>query len=76
MINGTKGEMFFPSLYANSQKSEDGHIKLGRLTDWKDLGEDVFLGEGTRIFAVGGEYITAPDLREIEFIHEDGGSEE
>ncbi len=70
MVNGTKGEMFFPSLYVNSQKSADDQIRLGRLTDWKDLGNDIFAGEGTKLFAIGGEHISLPDIKEIEFLHE------
>jgi type VI secretion system protein ImpE len=71
MVNGTKGEMFLPSLYVNSQKSTDDQIRLGRLTDWKDVGNEIFVGEGTKLFAVGGEYISLPDIKEIEFLHVD-----
>lgn len=70
MINGTKGEMFLPSLYVNSHKSTDDQIRLGRLTDWVDLGSDVFAGEGTRVFWMDGEHMAMPDIREIDFIHE------
>ena len=70
MINGTKGEMFFPTLYVNSYKSDDSQVKLGRVTDWRDLGDEVFVGEGTRLYAVGGEYKAMTDLRELEFVSE------
>ncbi|MDH3530750.1 MAG: hypothetical protein OEQ28_14395, partial [Acidobacteriota bacterium] len=71
MINGTKGEMFFPSLYVHTNENENPEIRLGRLTDWKEVTEDIFAGVGTRLFAMGSEYKSMPDIREIEFLHED-----
>ncbi len=70
MINGTKGEMFLPSLYVNSHKSADPQIRLGRMTDWIELGNDLYAGEGTRVFWMDGEYKAMPDIRSLEFIHE------
>ncbi|MCY7376147.1 MAG: hypothetical protein LH472_09280, partial [Pyrinomonadaceae bacterium] len=40
--NGTNGEMFFPALYANSFKSDNDQVRLGRMTDWKEAGEDIY----------------------------------
>jgi len=70
MVNGTKGEMFFPSLYVNTQMNENPAIRLGRLTDWEEIGDEVYRGVGTRIFALDGEHKAMPDIREIEFLHE------
>ena len=69
MINGTKGEMFFPTLYADSHKHENPAIRLGRVTDWEEISEDVFSGVGTRLFAIDSEHRSMPDIREIEFQH-------
>lgn len=69
MINGTKGEMFFPALYANSWKSENDQIRLGKATDWRDTGDDIFVGEGLRVFQYDGGYIPISDLKTIEFNH-------
>ncbi len=68
-VNGTNGEMFFPSLYANSFKSDNDQVRLGRMTDWKDLGEDVYIGEGMRMFWSEGKDKPILELNEIEFIH-------
>ena len=44
---------------------------LGELTDWRDIGEDVYVGEGAKLFAVGGgDHKTIFDLQTIEFIKE------
>ncbi len=69
MINGTKGEMFFPTLYANSWKSDNDQVKLGRMTDWQDLGDDLYIGEGLRVFWFDGQEKPILGLREIEFFH-------
>lgn len=66
--SGLGGEMFLPSLYANSWKSSDDQVRLGRKTDWRDLGDDVYTGEGLREFFTEGEAKTMLELREIEFI--------
>lgn len=69
--NGTNGEMFFPSLYANSFKSGDDQIRLGRMTDWREAGEEIFIGEGMRMFWSDGKDKPILELKEIEFTHEE-----
>ena len=68
MNNGLGGEMFLPSLYVNSWKSEDDQVRLGRKTDWRDVGEEVYIGEGLREFFTEGEAKSILELKEIEFI--------
>lgn len=70
MINGTNGELFLPALYVNSWKSEDDQIRLGKVTDWRELSEDLFVGEGTRMFQIDGGYKLISDIETIEFDHE------
>lgn len=70
MINGTNGELFLPGLYANSWKNEDDQIRLGRICDWRDLGEDILVGEGLRTFQFDGGYKPISDIETIEFNHE------
>ena len=68
-VNGTNGEMFFPALYANSFKSDDDQVRLGRMTDWTDAGEEIFIGEGMRMFWSDGNDKPILELNEIEFNH-------
>ncbi len=70
MINGTNGELFIPALYANSWKSEDDQIRLGRIGDWRDVGKDILVGEGLRTFQFDGGYKTISEIETIEFNHE------
>lgn len=70
-VNGTNGEMFFPALYANSFTSDDDRIRLGRMTDWRDAGEEIFIGEGMRMFWSDGTDKPILEVNEIEFMHEE-----
>lgn len=68
-INGTNGEMFFPTLYANSFKSDNDQIRLGRMTDWREAGEEIFIGEGMKMFWFDGQDKPMLEIKEIEFNH-------
>jgi type VI secretion system protein ImpE len=67
LASGLGGEMFFPALYANSWKSADDSVRLGRKTDWRDLGAEVYVGEGLREFFTEGEAKAILEIKEIEF---------
>jgi type VI secretion system protein ImpE len=70
MVNGTAGEMFFPALYSGSWKSDNDQVRLGRMTDWRDAGDEVFVGEGTKLYWMDGRDKSVLDIRTIEFRHE------
>lgn len=65
--NGTNGEVFFPLLYVNSYKHDKDQVRLGRMTDWKDLGNDLYNGAGTKLFFVNGQDRPILELKEINF---------
>jgi type VI secretion system protein ImpE len=66
--NGTTGEMFLPALYANSWKSDNDQARLGRMTDWRDAGDEIYLGEGLRMFWLDGRDKPILEFQSIEFI--------
>ena len=70
MTNGTNGEMFIPALYANSWRSDNDQVRLGRMTDWHDAGSEIFTGEGMRLFWFDGRDKGILELKEIEFVRE------
>jgi type VI secretion system protein ImpE len=70
LVNGSQGEMFLPSLYVNSWKHEDDQIRLGRAVDWRELGDDVYAGEGVRLFWMDGRQMSALDVKTISFIRD------
>jgi type VI secretion system protein ImpE len=71
LTNGMGGEMFFPALYCGSWKSDNDQIRLGRMTDWRDVGEEVFVGEGMKMFWMDGRDKSILDIQTIEFSHSD-----
>jgi len=70
LTNGTNGEMFLPALYSGSWKSPNDEVRLGRMTDWRSLGSDVFAGEGMKLFWMDGKDKSILDIQTIEFQHE------
>lgn len=73
LVEGTNGEMFFPSLYVDSCKSDNDSVRLGRMTDWRDLGDELYAGEGLRSFWMDGKDRSILDIETIEFEHSDEG---
>lgn len=65
--NGTNGEVLVPTLYADSYRSDNDQIRLGRATDWRHVGEEIYIGQGTKLFFIDGKDEPILDLREIIF---------
>jgi type VI secretion system protein ImpE len=65
--NGTNGEVMIPTLYSGSFKHSNDQVRLGRMTDWRDLGEEIFIGEGTKLFWMDGQDKPILDIKKIEF---------
>ena len=58
-----------PSRYPGTEKEPDSGFKMGRKTDWRDAGEDFFIGLGQRMLATDqGEYPLL-ELRELILEH-------
>ncbi len=70
MLNGIEGEMMIPAVYSNSWKSQDNQVRLARATDWRDLGDDVYIGEGQRLFWIDGKDKAFLEIETIEFNNE------
>jgi type VI secretion system protein ImpE len=70
LTNGIGGEMFIPALYSGSWKSDNDLVRLGRMTDWRDLGDELFSGEGTKLFWMDGKDKSIFDLKTLEFVRE------
>lgn len=55
--NGGEASGHIPTRYIGSETSADGSVRLARKTDWKELAEDTFIGQGQRLFATDqGEF--------------------
>jgi type VI secretion system protein ImpE len=69
LINGTNGEMFLPALYEGSWKNENDQIRLGRMTDWRSVGDEIYIGEGTKLYWMDGRDRSILDIETLEFEH-------
>jgi len=61
------GEVFIPVLYANSHQRENDQARLGRMTDWRPLGDEIYAGVGQRLFLIGDEDKAMLEVRAIDF---------
>lgn len=65
--DGQLGEVYLPSLYPGTSASPDGPIRLGRQTDWLDVGAGIIRGVGRKSFLVGEEVRTLQELGQVQF---------
>ena len=55
---------YLPVLYPDSFRHEDDRLKMGRMTDWTDLGAGFNRGVGQHVLQVGEEDIGILEIRE------------
>jgi type VI secretion system protein ImpE len=67
---GPVGEVFLPVLYPDSHRHADGRVKLGRMTEWIDMGEGVTRGAGQHLFFIDGQDRGILEVQDIEFAME------
>jgi type VI secretion system protein ImpE len=65
--DGSNGEVYIPCLYEGSGSHPSDRVKLGRMTDWKDVGAGLYLPSGLRTLLVDGEDRGLLEVRRIEF---------
>jgi type VI secretion system protein ImpE len=61
------GEVFVPAQYFGSHENADDLVKLGRMTDWKSVGDEVLVGVGQRIFFADETEYPLLEIRTVEF---------
>lgn len=68
VIGRSPVDVFVPVLYIGSERQENDQIRLGRMTDWVELGEGLVGGIGQKVFLVGDEDKALLEIRELEFV--------
>ena len=63
--NGGETVALIPTRYPGSESSDDGAICLARKTEWRDAGNDRWLGLGQRILSTDGEDHAVMSTRSI-----------
>lgn len=66
-MEGLDLSCFLPVLYPGSFRSDDDRVRLGRMTDWKDLGGGFYQGMGQHLFLVGDQEKGLLEMREVGF---------
>jgi type VI secretion system protein ImpE len=65
--DGTVGEVFVSTLYPGSSDDPRDEVRLGRMTDWKQANEDLYVALGLRQFLVNGQEKPIFEVRVVEF---------
>ncbi|MBV8356521.1 MAG: virulence protein SciE type [Deltaproteobacteria bacterium] len=66
-VGGPSGSVLLPVLYSGSFRHSDEQVRLGRATEWENVGEDLVRGRGQRMFLVDDGEKPILQCREIEF---------
>ncbi|MEW6730058.1 MAG: type VI secretion system accessory protein TagJ [Acidobacteriota bacterium] len=66
-IDAIIGEVFVPVLYPGSSVHPNDLIKLGRMTDWQEVIEGLYVANGMHVYLADNKEKTIFDLKEIEF---------
>lgn len=65
--DGTTGEVFIPTMYFGSSGHADPRVRLGRMTEWTAISDDLSQGMGVRLFLAGEDDQSILDTRRLEF---------
>jgi type VI secretion system protein ImpE len=63
--NGGQTVGLIPTRYAGSEASDDGRIRLARVTEWVQQGEDTYLGMGQRMLTTDAGEHPLMDIRSV-----------
>ena len=64
---GAAGDVFLPVLYVGSHSEADDHLRLGKITDWRGLGDGLAGGVGQKTFLVDDSELSILDIRDVVF---------
>ncbi len=66
-LNGGEVVGFIPTRYPGAPASKNDQVKLAKVTEWDDLGNNTFIGHGQRLLATDAGDLALMDIREIIF---------
>ena len=61
---------YLPTLYPGTSDHQNQMARLGRMTDWRQVGDELYLGAGLHLLAVDGEEKPLLEVRGVEFEHD------
>ena len=65
--NGGQAAGFVPTRYPGSEAAGDDLVRLGRRTEWMQVGKDGWTGVGQRMLATDAGEFPLLDIRQVEF---------
>ncbi len=66
-LNGGDAVGLIPTRYPLTELADDSLLRLGRKTEWKELGDETFIGLGQRLLSTDKNDYALMDVREIKF---------
>ncbi len=72
-LEAEQGDIFVPALYPGSHEHADDQVRLGRMTDWKELDGGAMLGVGLHTLLCDDDALGLLEIREWRSEHEDEG---
>ena len=64
---GSVGDVYLPVRYVDTDREPNDRVRLGRITEWRAVEEQLVCGVGPRVFLVDGEEVPLLDLRDVRF---------
>ena len=61
------GEVFVPALYVDTAAHTDDQVRLGRMTDWQAVEDQLVRGAGQRVFLADDREVSLMELRDLQF---------
>lgn len=61
------GDVFLPVLYAGSSGHSNEQVKLGRMTEWTTITDELVVAAGMRLFLVDGKDLSIMESHNLEF---------
>jgi type VI secretion system protein ImpE len=66
--DGQQGDVYLPALYPGSESEESAQVRLGRITEWVNLGEGLVGGLGLKTFVIGGAETSLLEINELVIV--------
>lgn len=64
---GSVGDVFLPALYVDTAGHANDQVRLGRMTEWQAVNDQLVYGAGHRVFLVDDREVSLVELRNVEF---------
>ncbi len=66
-LDGTVGDVYVPALYEGTCRTADDRLRLGRMTAWNPLSDELSRGAGLKTFQAGDDDVALFEARLVEF---------